>query len=156
MAKDSERNQARVYFIDQNLTFKEIAARLKVSEHTVGKWADVGDWKALRLAKQSSTDVLVKNYNELLGLLIEKRLKFERKTVKTDEEKAEHTSTIDEISKIAAAIDRIQKDGKLSLRTHIHCLEKFMKELQLKDVKLFQQVCPIQIQYLDQLAEELK
>lgn len=156
MAKNSERDQARILFIDHGLTRKEIAARLKVAEKTVGNWCEAGNWEDIKLSKESSTDKLLKNYNELLALLIEKRLTFERKAKKTDEDKAEHASTIDEISKIAAAIDRTQKDGKVSLRIHIHCLEKFMNALQMKDPKLFHQLIDFQLQYLDLLADELK
>lgn len=156
MAKNSERNQARVLFIDHGLNRKEIAARLGIAEKTVGKWAELGNWEAIKLAKESGNDTLVKNYNELLALLIEKRLNFEKKKNKTDDDKAEHASCIDEISKIAAAIDRIQKDGKLSLRTHIHCLEKFMKSMQRSESKLFNTVIEFQLSYLDELAEELK
>lgn len=157
MAKDTERNQARILYIDQCLTAKEIAERLKVSEKSVGKWVEAGNWKDLKTSKQSGTDVLIKNYNELLSLLIEKRLKFEKQKVKTDEDKADHASCIDEISKISAAIDRIQKDGKVSLRVHIHCLEKFMTALRNNNHKLFTpELINFQINYLDLLADELK
>lgn len=157
MAKDTERNQARILYIDQCLTAKEISERLKVSEKTVGNWVDIGNWKDLRISKQSGTDTLIRNYNELLSLLIEKRLRFEKQKTKTDEEKAEHAGCIDEISKISAAIDRLHKDGKVSLRIHIHCLEKFSAALRNVKPELFTpEFINFQSQYLDLLADELK
>ena len=156
MAKEAQRHQARILYIDQCLTAKEIADRLSVSEKTVGKWVDAGNWKDLRLSKQSGTDVLLSKQNELLGVLLDKRLKFEKKNIKTDAEKAEYNSVIDEMSKVSAMIERTQKEGRVSLRTHIHCLEKFMSSLQSNNQKLFAQLIDFQINYLDLLADELR
>lgn len=157
MAKDSERQQARILYIEHCLTAKEIAARLGVSEKTVGNWVDAGNWKEGRLSKQTSADVLLSKYNELMGHLLERRLEFERKKVKTDEEKAQHAGVLDEMSKLSAMIERLQKDNKVSLRVHIHCLEKFMSALQNIKPKLFSpDLISFQLQYLDLLADELK
>ena len=100
--------------------------------------------------------LLQRQRRRLLEVLLEKRLQFERKASKTDDEKAEYSSCIDEMSKISAIIDRIQKDGRVSLRVHIHCLEKFMAALKLQKAKLFTELIPFQLDYLDLLAEELK
>lgn len=157
MAKEAQRQQARILYIDQCLTAKEIAARLKVAEKTVGKWVDVGNWKDLRLSKQTSSDVLASKYNELLSNLLDKRLKLEKQPTKTEEDKSNYSSIVDEMSKISAIIDRIQKDGRVSLRTHIHCLEKFFSALQLQNRKLLTpELTSFQLEYLDLLADELK
>lgn len=157
MAKDSERQQARILYIDHCLTAKEIAGRLKLAEKTVGKWVEVGNWKDLRVSKQTGPEVLVSKYNELLAALLDKRLQFEKKPNKTDDEKAEYSSVIDEMSKISAMIERIHKDNRPTLRTHIFCLEKFMTTLRNQQPKLFTEaLIEFQIDYLDQLADELK
>lgn len=157
MAKDSERQQARILYIDHCLTAKEIAGRLKLSEKTVGKWVDAGNWKELRVSKQSGPEVLISKYNELLASLLDKRLTFEKKSTKSDDEKAEYASVIDEMSKISAMIERINKDNRPTLRTHIFCLEKFMTTLRNQQPKLFTEpLINFQIEYLDQLADELK
>jgi transposase len=156
MAKDSEKQIARTLYIDQCLTAKEIAKRLKLTEKTVGTWVDKGHWKELRLSKQSSPEVLLSKYNELLACLLDKRLEYERKTKKTDDEKADYSSVIDEMSKVSAMIDRVQKDGRTSLRIHIHCLEKFMAALNTHKPKLFMELIDYQKEYLTRLADELK
>lgn len=156
MAKNAQRQQARILYIEQCLTAKEIAERLSVTAKTVGDWVEAGNWKEIRLSKQSGTDVLVSKQNELLGVLLDKRLRFEKKNVKSEEEKAEYNSVIDEMSKVSAMIERTQKEGRVSLRTHIHCLEKFMSALQNNDKKLFAQLIDFQINYLDLLADELR
>ena len=156
MAKELQRQQARIFYIDQCLTAKEIAERLSVSEKTIGKWVDAGNWKEIRLSKQSGTEVLLSKQKELLSVLLDKRLRFEKKDIKSDTEKAEYNSVIDEMSKVSAMIERTQKEGRVSLRTHIHCLEKFMSSLQSNNQKLFADLIDFQINYLDLLANELK
>lgn len=156
MAKDKERQIAQGLYIDQCLTAKEIAEKINVSEKTVGKWVEAGNWRELRLSKQTTTDTLLAKYNELLAALLDKRLTFEKKKDKSDDEKWEYNNVIDEMSKVAAMIDRLQKDGRQSLRVHIMCLEKFMASLHQSDAKLFMQLLEFQRTYLTLLAEELK
>jgi transposase len=155
MAKDSERLAAQVMYIDQMLTAKEIAVKLKLSEKTVGKWVDKGKWKDLRSAKQTGPHAIAAKYNELLDILLTKRLELEKKKNKTEEEEDKYRGTIDEMSKVSAMIEKLQKDGRASLRTHIHCIEKFMGFLSHKNQKLFSQTIEIQQEYLPLLAEEL-
>ena len=156
MAKDTQRQIAQTMYIEQCATAKEIAAKLKVNEKTVSKWVKEGKWKELRLSKQTGPDNLVKNLNELLNTLLEKRLKYENKKVKTEQDDADHRSIIDEMSKLSAMIDRTQKDGRPSLRIHIFCLEKFMGALHQQKPKAFMELIPFQSEYLTLLADELK
>lgn len=156
MAKDTEKQIARSLYIDQCLTAKEISAKIKVSEKTIGKWVDAGNWKDIRLSKQTTTDTLLSKYNELLSALLDKRLKYEKKANTSDDDKVEYNGVIDEMSKVSAMIDRIQKDGRPSLRIHIMCLEKFMGALNTANPKLFMQLVDYQMEYLQTLAEELK
>lgn len=156
MAKDNEKKIAYSLYVDQCLTAKEIAAKLKLSEKTVGDWAKKGNWKEIKLSKQTTTETLLSKYSELLSALLDKRLKIEKKIEKDDDEKQEYNGIIDEMSKMSAMIDRLQKDGKPSLRIHIMCLEKFMGSLHHTNPKLYMQLVDYQIEYLQLLAEELK
>ncbi|MCE9539931.1 MAG: DUF1804 family protein [Bacteroidetes bacterium] len=154
MAKENEKQIAQSLYIEQCLTAKEIAKKLKVSEKTVGNWVDKGNWKELRISTQTTPDVLISKYNELLNILLDKRLKIEKSKDKDGEDTMR--SVIDEMSKVSAMIERLQIDGKASLRTHIHCLEKFMASLHQNNAKLFMQLIDFQKEYLTLLAEELK
>ncbi len=156
MAKDKEKEIAYTLYVDQCLTAKEIAGKIKVSEKTVGNWAELGNWKEIRLSKQTTTDTLLLKYNELLSALLDKRLKFEKQKEKSDDDKKDYNGIIDEMSKVSAMIDKIQKDGRPSLRIHIMCLEKFMAALHNAKPKLFMELLNFQIEYLQLLAEELK
>lgn len=60
------------------------------------------------------------------------------------------------MSKISAMIDKIQKDGRPSLRIHIMCVEKFMGALHQNKPKLYMDLIDFQRDYFTLLAEELK
>lgn len=156
MAKDNEKQIAYTLYVDQCLTAKEIATKIHVSEKTIGKWADVGNWKEIRLSKQTTNETLIGKYKELLNSLLDKRLKIEKTQDKNDDDKSEYNGIIDEMSKLSAIIDRLQKDGTPSLRIHIVCLEKFMGALHNAQPKLFMQLIDFQMEYLQILADELK
>lgn len=156
MAKDNEKQIAYTLYVDQCLTAKEIANKIHVSEKTIGKWADVGNWKEIRLSKQTTNETLIGKYKELLNSLLDKRLRIEKTQDKNDDDKSEYNGIIDEMSKLSAIIDRLQKDGTPSLRIHIVCLEKFMGALHNAQPKLFMQLIDFQMEYLQILADELK
>lgn len=156
MAKDNEKQIAYTLYVDQCLTAKEIANKIHVSEKTIGKWADVGNWKEIRLSKQTTNETLIGKYKELLNSLLDKRLRIEKTQDKNDDDKSEYNGIIDEMSKLSAIIDRLQKDGTPSLRIHIVCLEKFMGALHNAHPKLFMQLIDFQMEYLQILADELK
>lgn len=157
MAKDNQRLTAQTLYIDNCLSAKDIAQKLGVTEKTVGNWVEKGNWKAIRLSKQSSHETMLSRYNELMSLLLDKRLKYEKQqTPKSEEQQAEYRGVLDEMSKLAVLIDKIQVDGKLSLRTHILVLEKFMAALHQQHPKAFMELIDFQKEYFTLLAEELK
>ncbi|MBL7902941.1 MAG: hypothetical protein JNK73_13170 [Bacteroidia bacterium] len=156
MAKDKERKSAYNLYVNECLMAKEIALRLKVTEKTIGDWVREGNWKQIRLSKQTTADTLSGKYDDLLSALLDRRLSFEKKPSKSAEEKEEHRNIIDEMSKIAAIKDRIHKDGNVSLRVHIHCMEKFMAYIHTHNPKLFMNLIDHQRDYLVLLTEELK
>lgn len=48
LKKDQEKEYAKILFVQQNLTQKEIAERVAVSEKTIGKWVADGAWDKLK------------------------------------------------------------------------------------------------------------
>ena len=153
MAKDNQRLTAQTLYIDKCLSAKEIAEKLSVTEKTVGNWVKEGNWKQLRNTKQSTPEILIGKYNELLNSLLDQRLEIEKQK---GEKPDNYYGIIDEMSKVAAMIDRLQKDGQLSLRTHILVLEKFMSALHQQNPQAFMNLIDFQKEYLTLLAQELK
>jgi len=66
ISKTQEKEYARILYVSERITYKEIAERVGVTEKTVGKWAEAGNWdrlrKSLLTTRQSQ---LVHWYNQL-------------------------------------------------------------------------------------------
>jgi transposase len=66
LSKDSEREFARMLYVNDRITFKEIAARVKVAEKTISKWAEADGWDKLRKSLLTTRqNQLVHFYNQL-------------------------------------------------------------------------------------------
>lgn len=60
--KKVEKDLAKILFVNEGATQKEIAERLNVSEKTMGKWVKDGDWEKLKVS------MLVTKDNQLTAL----------------------------------------------------------------------------------------
>lgn len=60
--KQVERDFAKVLFVNENVSQKDISSRLKVTEKTIGKWIKEDNWESLR------TSMLVTKDNQLTAL----------------------------------------------------------------------------------------
>lgn len=60
--KQVERDLAKILFVNEGATQKEIANRLDVSEKTIGKWVKDGEWEKLKVS------MLVTKDNQLTAL----------------------------------------------------------------------------------------
>lgn len=60
--KQVEKDLAKILFVNEGLSQKEIAERLKLTEKTVGRWRKDDDWDKLK------TSMLVTKDNQLTGL----------------------------------------------------------------------------------------
>ena len=64
--KQIEKDLAKVLFVNDNISQKEIAERLKVTEKTVGKWVNEGGWDKLKVSLLVTKDnQLTTLYNQL-------------------------------------------------------------------------------------------
>ncbi|MEN9976893.1 MAG: hypothetical protein RIR36_1053 [Bacteroidota bacterium] len=60
--KQVEKDFAKILYVNENLSQKEIAERLLVTEKTVGKWVKEGNWESLKVS------MLVTKDNQLTSL----------------------------------------------------------------------------------------
>jgi transposase len=156
MAKDSIRLQAETLYIDECLTASEIAKRLPVSEKSIGKWVHKYKWRQRRLARQTSPEAFIKKYDDLLNTLLDKRISLETKANLTPGEKEEYNRIIDEMSKVSAIKEKLLKEGKLSLGTHVRCIERFMSFLNKHHSRLFMELIEVNKEYFAHLTDDLK
>jgi transposase len=99
MSKAQEKDYAKILFTE-NLTQKEIAERVKVSEKTITKWIKEGGWaqikKSLLVTKQHQISMLYDQLDWLNNLVSNRDVKvFDSKEA-------------DVVSKITASIQRLE------------------------------------------------
>lgn len=130
LSKDSEKEFARMLYVNERITFKEIAARVKVTEKTVSKWAEADGWEKLRKSLLTTRqNQLVHWYNQLDAL---------NEEISVRDRKIPSTSEADVMSKITANISRLETE--IGLGEYVEVSKKllmFIQSANLPDAVLF-------------------
>ena len=149
MAKDSERTVARIRFVEQGKTRKEIAQELNVREKTVGDWAAKGNWEDQRTAWLTRTQNvertlrgLIQTYSEQLNLL-------EQDTGGDPKEKAR---LVDALVKTSKTLEVVRAENDVTLSARLKVMEWVFGELQKHDAALHLKLVDFQSQLLDEAA----
>lgn len=103
LSKTQEKEYAKILYVNEKLTQKEIAERVGVTEKTVGKWIELGGWNKLR---QSLLATKPHNIDLLYQTLTVLNESFQG-TVPTP-------AQIDSIAKLTASIKNLETDLGLS------------------------------------------
>lgn len=106
ITKKEERNYAQILYVNENLTAKEIAARVGVTQKTMGRWIKDGKWDQLRksmlVTKQKMITMM---YDQLEAL---NNSIAERTPAIPDGKEA------DVISKITTSIQRLETEASVA------------------------------------------
>lgn len=102
---EEKKELARLYFM-QGESQKSIATRLGVSEVTIGRWSEKDGWKIKRASMNVTRPEIVNKNLMLISKLLDK-LNSE------DVDMSNVGKIIDQISKLAAAIERIDKKANV-------------------------------------------
>lgn len=144
ISKAQEREYARILYVNERITFKEIAERTGVTEKTIGKWADADNWdklrKSLLTTRQSQ---LVHWYNQLEAIneYIAERpdLIVKGESVPNPLQKNIPTNAeADTMSKITSNIQRLETE--IGLGEYVEVSKKlltFVQSVDLDDAKKF-------------------
>lgn len=100
--KQVEKDFAKVLFVNDNLTQKEIAIRLNITEKTIGKWVKDGEWEKMKKS------ILVTKDSQLSMLY--DQLDFVNNYIKTRDYKIATTKEADVISKLTSAIKKLETE----------------------------------------------
>lgn len=100
--KQVEKDFAKVLFVNDNVTQKEIAERLTVTEKTVSKWIKEGEWEKMKKS------ILVTK-NSQLSMLYD-QLDFINNDIKLRDYKIATTKEADVISKLTASIKKLETE----------------------------------------------
>jgi hypothetical protein len=130
LSKDSEREFARMLYVNERITFKEIGMRVKVSEKTISKWAELDGWDKLRKSLMTTPqNQLVHFYNQLDAL---------NEEIATRDRKIPTTAEADIMSKITANINKLETEVQLGEYVEVSKkLLTFIQSANLPDAVLF-------------------
>ncbi|MGV9003965.1 DUF1804 family protein [Flavobacterium sp.] len=146
LSKDSEREFARMLYVNERITFKEIAERVKVTEKTISKWANDGNWDKLRRSLMTTRQSqLVHWYNQLEAINediatrpILKHDKKEQPIERTEKLGIPSSSESDTMSKLSSNIQRFESEINLGEIIEVSTkLLTFIQSANLTDAVLF-------------------
>lgn len=115
---------AQMLFLANQLTQKDIALKVGVTEHTMSKWVNAGHWEKLRKSLLTSKSEILRNLYNFLDRLNEKL---------NDEESFGDTKTADMYVKYTAAINNLETET--SIAQLMDAGQRFHKYLQTIDPK---------------------
>lgn len=165
MAKDRERRTAQILYVDQNLTAKDVAERVGVSEKTIGDWVEKYQWKALRDAKNNSPAKRINNIKQIISNMSDEWLDVDRQVKKLErdggdpKEIAELRTRIkgidDAVSKWNKTLESIEKDANVSLSTYLYVMEDVFDSLAQFDRDLYVKLVAFQEHHINKVSIKL-
>lgn len=156
VSKAQEKEYARILYVSERITFKEIAERTGVTEKTISKWATTENWDKLRKSLLITRDnQLVHWYNQLENInediayrpVLQKDkkghdiLRVEKVGIPTSAE-------ADTMSKLAGNIQKLETE--IGLGEYVQVSKKllvFIQGIDLNDAKRFKN-------YIDEFVNE--
>lgn len=141
--KNPKRELAFILYIETDLTQAEIAERVGTSAVSLSKWAIEGDWEHKKAIDTLSSQKLIREYYHMSFSITE--------LIRTEKRVATNTE-IDSLSKLAAAIEKIDK--KTNPHIVMSVLTGYNKYLVTQDLELAQANADYQLAYVSELLNK--
>lgn len=133
---DEKKDHAKLIFLTENVTQKEIANRVKVREATVSKWVREERWEDYKISLTITKEEQIKHfYNQL------REINEEIASRVFPEKNYPSNSESDTITKLANAIAKME--GDVGVAEMISVIQKQLSWLRKFDLPLAQQLTPI-------------
>lgn len=162
MAKAKEKEVAKKLYVELGKTQKEIAEDLGVTQKTIGNWVEAGAWKAERSALINNTSNRAEKFKAVLEDLADEQLMISQKIKDAEgrgdfKEAAIHRKTAssiaDQVGKYQKALEKLDKEHKISLSVRLECMEHVFNEMQSYDKALYLKCLDYQQYYLQRIAQ---
>ncbi|WP_107039959.1 DDE transposase family protein [Brumimicrobium mesophilum] len=128
LQKQQQHDYAKTLYTSENLTQKEIATRVKVTEKTVSRWIEKGEWKKLRKSMLITKQHQISQLYDQLEFL---NLKITERDYKVAEAKE-----ADVISKITSAIQKLEVETSIGQIVEVaRDFIDFVREIDLEEAK---------------------
>lgn len=146
MAKDGARANARIMFVEQGKSRKEIAELLKVREKTVGDWATKGNWEDQRTAWLTKTQNVERTLRGLIQAYAQQLTGLEE----GGGDPKEKARLVDALAKTSKTLDTVRSENDITLGTRLRVMEWVFAELQKHDATIHLKLLDFQTQLLDE------
>ena len=128
------KDHAKMLFLHENLSQKEIAARVQISEVSLSKWINNERWDSLRVSITITREEQLKNLYRQLSEL--------NKTIADrDENRYATPAEADTISKLAGAIQKMESD--IGVADIVSVGKKFIGFVRAIDLAKAQEITPL-------------
>lgn len=124
---------AKMLFIHESLTQKEISGRIGVSEVTLSKWSNDDNWDSYKVSITITKEEQLKSLYRQLSAMNE--------AISLREQKYATSAEADTISKIANAIEKMETD--IGVSDIISVAKKFIDWTRKFDLKRAQELTPL-------------
>lgn len=163
MAKKEQQVLAQKYFVEFFKSQKEIAVILELTEKTVSGWVRRGNWKELRDARINNSGVRSENIKKVISDLTDSQLECMKSIAAAEaagdrkeafDLKKESTRISQEVGMWQKALEKMDKDFKISLSTYLEIMEDIFKEMQNYDYDLYIKSLEFQKSHLQTVANK--
>lgn len=163
MAKKEQQVLAQKYFVEFFKTQKEIAVILELTEKTVGEWVRRGNWKELRDARINNSGTRAENIKKVISDLTDNQLEC-LKNIAAAEAKGDRKEALDlkkestrlsqEVGMWQKALEKMDKNFKVSLSTYLEIMEDIFQQLQVYDFDIYMKTLDFQKSHLQTIAQK--
>lgn len=143
VSKQQQREHARLLYVGERITLKEVAERVGVTEKTIGRWCKEDSWDTLRKSLlNTSENQLSHFYNQLEAINIDIATRPEiledGKPITRPPKNIPTNAESDTLSKITSSIQRLEKEIGLGEIVHTgKMMITFIQQINIEDAKLF-------------------
>jgi transcriptional regulator with XRE-family HTH domain len=133
--REQKREFARMLFLHESLTQKEIAARVGVSEVTISKWSNQDNWESYKVSVTMSKEEQLKNLYRQISEI--------NKAINAKEvgKRFASTAEADTISKLSVAIEKMESD--VGIADMVSVSKKFLTFIRKFDLAKAQEIAPL-------------
>lgn len=163
MSKVQVKGLAKKYYLGGKKQ-KEIAQILKITEATVSKWATEGKWKAERDARMNSSKERLEAIKEVISQLTNKRLNVFKEIEEAENNgdkatlfdlKKESAALSQEVAIQTKALERMEKDSRISLATYLEVMDSIFSALNQYDQATYMKTIDFQEAHLSDISLKL-
>jgi transcriptional regulator with XRE-family HTH domain len=133
--REQKKELAKMLFLHETLTQKEIAARVEVSEVTLSKWANAENWESYKVSITMTKDEQLKNLYRQLNEINNSILQ------KDEGKRFASASEADTITKLTNAIEKME--GDVGIADMVSVNKKFLTWLRKFDLAKAQEIAPL-------------